>query len=253
MTLITLTNHTPWDDGDKYGDYTVDYRISETDSEGNIEEKVLPYMEGTELGDYFKATHYADAAIGEFINDLDKNGLLDNTVVIIYGDHDAKISKKEYKYFYNYDFETGKLYDNDDERYTDVDYYSYELNRKVPFIIWTKESKGNKLLNKNISTIGGMYDAMPTLSNMFNFDYKYGLGHDLMGKKDNIVVLPNGNWITDKMYYNAQKEEYLLLKDSVVNEEEIEKNKNYAELLLDISDSIIVYDLQNEGKHEKEK
>ena len=142
--------------------------------------------------------------------------------------HDAKISKSEYKYFYNYDFETGDQYDKDDERYVDVDYYNYELNRKVPFIIWTKDSKGSTLLNKNIDKVMGMYDAMPTLANMFNFEYEYALGHDIFSKHDNIVVFPNGNWVTDKMYYNAQKEEYLLLKDSVVNKDEIENNKQYA-------------------------
>ena len=253
VTLITLTNHTPWDEGDKYGDYAVDYKTTVTDESGNVEEKILPYMEETELGNYFKAVHYADSAIGDFINDLDENGLLENTVVVIYGDHDAKISKKEYRYFYNYDFETGETYDKDDERYVNVDYYNYELNRRVPFIIWTKESKNSKLLNKEITKVSGMYDAMPTLANMLNFDYKYGLGHDLMSIDNNIVVFPNGNWITDKMYYNAQKEEYLLLKNSIVNEDEIEKNKEYANTLLEISDAIIVYDLQNEVKDEKEK
>ena len=64
-------------------------------------EKSLPYMEGTELGRYFKSVHYADSAIGDFVDDLDKEGLLDNTVLVIYGDHDAKIAKKEYRYFYN--------------------------------------------------------------------------------------------------------------------------------------------------------
>lgn len=251
VTLITLTNHTPWDEGDKYGDYTVDYKTTTTDEEGNIIETTMPYMEETELGDYFKAVHYADSAIGEFMNALDENGLLDDTVVVIYGDHDAKISKKEYRYFYNYDFETGDLYDKDDERYTEVDYYNYELNRKVPFIIWTKESKGNTLLNKEITNVAGMYDAMPTLANMLNFDYKYGLGHDLLSVKDNIVVFPNGNWVTDKMYYNAQKEEYLLLKNSVVNEDEIENNKTYANKILEVSDATIVYDLQNEDKDEE--
>ena len=67
VTLITLTNHTPWDDGDKYGDYTVDYKKTSTDEAGNVVENTLPYMEDTELGDYFKATHYADSAIGEFV------------------------------------------------------------------------------------------------------------------------------------------------------------------------------------------
>lgn len=253
VTLITLTNHTPWDDEDKYGDYTVDYKYTETDENATVTEKTLPYMEETDLGRYFKSVHYADAAIGDFVNELDAAGLLENTVLVIYGDHDAKIAKKEYSYFYNYDFETGKQYDKDDPRYVDVDYYNYELNRKVPFIIWTKDSKGNKILNQKIDKVMGMYDAMPTLANMLNFDYKYALGHDIFNTDNNIVVFPNGNWVTDKMYYNAQKDEYLLLKDSVVNDEEIESNKEYANKLLEISDSIIVYDLEAGEKNEEEK
>ena len=247
VTLISLTNHTPWDDEDKYGDYTVDYKY--TDENG--EEKVLPYMEGTLLGRYFKGVHYADYAFGVLMDELDKEGLLENTVVVIYGDHDAKIAKKEYRYFYNYDFETGEQYSKDDERYVDVDYYNYELNRKVPFIIWTKNSKGNKKLNREIKTVAGMYDAMPTLANMFNFNYKYGLGHDILSADDNIVVFPNGNWVTNKIYYNAQKDEYLSLDESAVSEEEIANNKAYAEKLLEVSDAIIVYDLEVEKKDEK--
>lgn len=251
ITMITLTNHTPWDEGEKYGDYSVDYKKMVTDESGAVTEVTLPYMEGRELGDYFKAVHYADSAIGEFIDELDNEGLLDNTAIVIYGDHDAKISKNEYRYFYNYDFETGEQYDKDDERYVDVDYYNYELNRKVPFIIWTKDSKENKLLNRKIDKVMGMYDAMPTLANMLNFDYQYALGHDIFSKDDNVVVFPNGNWITDKMYYNAQKEENLLFKDSVVTEDEIENNKAYANKLLEVSDSIIVYDLESGEKNEE--
>ena len=253
LTLITLSNHTPWDDEDKYGDYTVDYKYTETDENGNTVEKSLPYMEGTDLGRYFKSVHYADEAIGEFINELDASGLLDNTVIVVYGDHDAKIAKSEYRYFYNYDFETGDEYEKDDPRYVDVDYYNYELNRKVPFIIWTKDSKDNELLNKEVDKVMGMYDAMPTLANMFNFDYTYALGHDIFSTNENIVVFPNGNWVTDKMYYNAQKDEYLLLKDSVVTDEEIEKNKAYANKILEVSDSIIVYDLEAGEQNEEEK
>ncbi len=251
LTLITLSNHTPWDDEDKYGNYSVDYKYNQTDEEGNIVEKSMPYMEGTMLGRYFKSVHYADSALGEFVDKLDKEGLLDNTVLVIYGDHDAKIAKKEYKYFYNYDFETGKQYDKNDERYIDVDYYKYELNRKVPFIIWTKNSSGDGILNKKVSKVMGMYDAMPTLANMLGFNYKYALGHDIFNIDNNIVVFPNGNFVTDKIYYNAQKEENYLLKDSVVNNDEIEKYKKYANDLLEVSDSIIVYDLEAEKNNEE--
>ena len=245
LTMIMLTNHTPWDGGDKYGDYKVSYTNPETGEE-------MPYMEGRQLGNYFKAVHYADYALGKFIEELDQNGLLDNTVIAIYGDHDAKIAKKEYKYFYNYDFETGELYDNEDPRYVDVDYYNYELNRKVPFILWTKDSKGNKLLNNTVDKVMGMYDILPTMANMMNFKYKYSLGHDIFDNKDNIVVFPNGNWVTDSMYYNAQKDEYLLLKDSVVNDDYVQHNKEYANKLLEVSDSVVVYDLEKELNNEKE-
>ena len=251
LTLITLSNHTPWDEEDKYGDYEVDYKYTGYDESGNMVEKTYPYMEGTELGRYFKSVHYADYALGKFMDRLNEENLLENTVIVLYGDHDAKISKKEYKYFYNYDFETGKEYSKDDERYTKVDYYNYELNRKVPFIIWTKDSKNNKKLNKEITTVMGMYDAMPTLANMFNFNYKYALGHDIFNLDDNIVVFPNGNWITNKMYYNAQKEESYFFDNNTINDNEVESKKEYANKLLEVSDSIIVYDLENEVTDEK--
>lgn len=259
VTMITLSNHTPWDDEDKYGDYSVDYKYKETDENGNEVEKSLPFMEGTELGRYFKSVHFADEALGQFIQELDEAGLLENTVIAIYGDHDAKISKSQYKYFYNYDFETGEQYSSDDERYTKVDYYNYELNRKVPLILWTKNSKGNKKLNKEITSVAGMYNVMPTFANMFNFNTKYALGTDVFSTENNIVIFPNGNWVTDKLYYNAQKEEVMVLQTKEVFDEddltdlkeEVEKNKEYTNKLLEVSNSIIVYDLEADKKDEK--
>ncbi|MEG2351481.1 MAG: LTA synthase family protein [Bacilli bacterium] len=253
VTMIMLSNHTPFDDVDKYGDFSVDYKTTQIDENGNDIEVVLPYMEGTDLGNYFKSTHYADGALNYFFEQLDASGLLDNTVVVIYGDHDAKLAKSEYEYFYNYNPETKETYKKGDAQYRDVNYYSYELNRKVPFIIWTKDSANNKKLNKNIDEVMGMYDVMPTLANMLGLDPKYALGKDIFNTNNNIVVFPNGNWLTDKMYYNAQKEEYLLIKDSVVNDGEIKNNKKYANKLLDVSDSLIIYDLLGEGSDENKK
>ena len=36
------------------------------------------------------------------MTELDNAGLLDNTVVIIYGDHDAKIKAEEYDRYFSY-------------------------------------------------------------------------------------------------------------------------------------------------------
>ena len=247
-TLIMLSNHTPFAEVDKYGDFPVDIKETVTKEDGTTEEVTYPYMEGTKLGNYFKSAHYADGAIGELINRLDEEGLLDNTVVVIYGDHDAKLPRSEYNLLYNYDKETDSLLDKDDPNYKEYDSYQYELGRKVPFIIWTKDMKGTKL-NKEYTNVMSMYDVEPTLGNMFGYSNKYALGHDIFDIKDkNIVVFPNGNWLTNDIYYNSQKEEYLSLTDKAVSEEEIKKNSEYASKLLDVSNEIIVFDLLKEDQ-----
>lgn len=249
--MIMLTNHTPFSEVDKYGEFPVDIKEITTKEDGTTEEVVYPYMEGTKLGNYFKSYHYADSALGDLITGLEEKGLLDDTVVIIYGDHDARLSKKEYNRLYNYDKETDSILDEDDPNYKEYDSYQYELGRKVPFIIWTKDMEGTKL-NQEITNVMGMYDVMPTLGNMFGFYNKYALGHDIFNiKENNIVVFPNGNWVTNKMYYNSQKAAYLSLSEEPITEEEIANNTEYANKLLDVSNDIIVFDLLNEEKNKK--
>ena len=250
-TMIMLSNHTPFSDVDKYGEFDVDIKenVKKTNENGEeVTETVShPYMEGTKLGNYFKSVHYADSAIGELLTELDEKGLLDNTILVIYGDHDAKLPKKDYVKLYNYDKETDEIKDKDAEDYIDVDYYKYELDRSVPFIIWTKDEK----LEKNITTAMGMIDAMPTLANMLGVTPKYNLGNDIMNLDDNLVVFPNGNWLTNNIYYNSNKNEYKVLNtDAVINETEIEKNNEIAAKKLEISNDIILYDLI---KNEKNK
>lgn len=241
-TLIMLTNHTPFSDIESHSDYEVTYKYKKKNEEtGQEEEVTAPYMEGTKLGNYFKSVHYADEAIGQLIDELDQNGVLDNTVIVIYGDHDAKLKKSEFKRFYNYDPETDSVLDKDDPNYKEVDYYQYELNRKVPFIIWSKDNKDKA---KETKKIMGMYDVMPTLGNMFGFKSKYALGHDIFSVDENVVFFPDGNWLTDKMYYNQSKEEGKLLNpDDTVSVDYIQKYNKLADEAVSISDSIIVYDL----------
>lgn len=245
--LIMLSNHTPFSDIDKYGEFPVDIVETKINDAGVEETVTYPYMEGTKLGNYFKSLHYADSALGEFMNGLEAKGLLDDTVVVIYGDHDARLSRKEYEKLYNYNFDTKTFIDEDDEAYREYDSYQYELGRKVPFIIWSKDMEA-KGINKEITNVMGMYDVMPTLGNMLGFNNPYALGHDIFEiGENNIVVFPNGNWVTNKMYYNSQKAAYLSLSEQVITEEEIANNSEYANKLLDVSNNIIVFDLLNEN------
>ena len=245
-TLIMLSNHTPFDDLEDYGPFDVSLKETKVNENGETEEVVYPYMEDTKLGNYFKSVHYADSAIGQLMEDLDKEGLLDKTIIVLYGDHDAKLPKADFSRLYNYDKETDEEKDPESEGYIDVDYYKYELDRSVPFIIWSKDKK----LSKTVNTAMGMVDVSPTIANMLGVKTTYNLGNDVMNLNDNIVVFPNGNWLTNNIYYNTQKDQYKILNTNyIVNTDEIEKNNEYVSQKLSISNDIILYDLiKNESK-----
>lgn len=249
-TLIMLTNHTPFSYIGPFSDYSVDILEETTDSKTNeATTNTKHYLEGTTMGNYLKSVHYADEAIGQFIEQLDEEGLLDNTVIVIYGDHDAKLKTSEYEYLYNFDPETQTMLDVNDPDYHKVDAYEYELNRKVPFIIWTKDKK----FNVEVKEVMGMYDVLPTLGNMLGFESEYALGHDMFSVDENIVVFPDGNWLTNKMYYNNQTGEAKLIDPTQpVTIDYIEKNCKHADEVVTVSNSIITYDLIRKTKESED-
>jgi phosphoglycerol transferase MdoB-like AlkP superfamily enzyme len=252
-TLIMLSNHTPFVDGktnEPFSDFPVNQLITKTNEQGITEEVSTPYMEGTILGNYIKSVHYADEALGELINGLDEQGLLDDTVIVIYGDHDARLPKNDFIRLYNYDPYTDKVKDKNDPTYNDIDYYDYELSRKVPLIIWSKD----KIKSKDVTKVMGMYDVLPTLSNMFGFPNSlYALGNDIFSVKDNMVVFSNGNWLTQDVYYNTQKDEFKILNENaVVSQDYINKYAKEAEEKIDISNDIILYDYIRRSKESEQ-
>lgn len=245
-TIIMLTNHTPFSETDKYGEFDVDIKETITNANGQKEVISHPYMEGTKLGNYFKSVHYADKALGYFFEELEKNGLLENTVIIFYGDHDARLPQSDYERLYNYDPTTDTVRDKDDPLYYDFNDYVYELNRKVPFVIWSKDTI-DKATTYDYPM--GMYDAMPTIGNMFGFYNKYALGHDIFNTKyDNLVIFPTGNWLTKDMYYNNQREESYYINNTIISNETIEYNCELTDKILTTSNNILVYDLIKNSK-----
>ena len=240
-TLITLTNHTPWEDADKISDLKTSYTIS-------IDGKMITrdYLEGKSLGDYIKSMNYMDMAIGQFLDDMEAEGLLEDTVIVIYGDHDARINKRYYDYMYNYDPYTDRVLDEDDYGYKEFNEYDYELSKKVPFIVWSKDLGDSKVIN----TPMGMIDVLPTLGNMLNIYNKYSLGNDIMNitDDDNVVIFQDGSYITNKIYYSAKNNEAYTISNGVITENYISNNSDYANEIIDISNAIITYDLIKELK-----
>lgn len=125
----------------------------------------------TSMGKYFQAIHYADEQIGNFINGLDKKGLLDNTMVVIYGDHEGV-----HKYY--------------NDEITSLSEFQpwWNNDSKIPLIIYNKNIKG-----KEITTAGGEVDILPTTAYLIGLDKnKYEnttMGRNLLNTEKSYAIL----------------------------------------------------------------
>lgn len=244
--LIMLSNHTPFSDLALMEDYktTIDVTIDN-------QTVTRDYLNNTTMGNYLRSVHYADSAIGEFIDNLDKEGLLENTVLVIYGDHDARLDFEDFNLLYNYDAITDTIKTENDEDYIPYTKYNYELDRKVPFIIWTKDQN----YNLNVNTPMGMIDVLPTLGNMIGIHSDYQLGKDIMNLKgdDNTVTFIDGSFLTSKVYYNSPKGEIYSINNEPITEEYIKERTKKSSDLIEVSNDIITYDFIKEIKKQKEE
>ena len=247
-TVITLSNHSPFIYKDKYAPFDLSSNV--VDAKGKS--IVTNYLDGTSVGNYIVSSHSADLSLGNFIDYINESEYFDDTIFVFYGDHDARLSRNEINYLYNYNPLDGSIYEPGDENYVEYDVFDHELNKKTPLIIWSKNKNTREILNKKISYTMGMYDVMPTVGNMFGFKNPFALGHDIFNiKNNNIVVFPNGNYITNEVYYSNQNGKYKTLKNNAVLDEDYVKSRaDYAEERLEVSNAIIVHNLiKNDGKN----
>ncbi len=154
---VTLTSHGPFD-------LPKEYR----------ELKLNPELDDNVLGGYFQSIHYTDAKIGMFIEALKKDGLLDNTVIAIEGDHTGP-----HKY-YNSKIES---LSNPESWWLD------NGNHTVPLIIYNPSIKAPV----KDDVYGGQIDIMPTLLYLLGVDNNVyqntALGRNLLNTKRSYAVL----------------------------------------------------------------
>lgn len=221
-TLITLSNHYPFDDVEKYPEFNVGH------------------LEGTDIGNYLKSYHYADTALQSFVEGMDKEGLLDNAVIVLYGDHLAKISNSDYSKAFNYDKESGEYYTKEDPEYVAINGTFKKELTKTPFIIWSKDQK----FSQTIDAPMGMVDALPTISNMLGIFNPYQIGQDMMSAKENNVVFPDGSWLNEKHYYSVSDSKlYSFESDRVIENPSLVVTNENIDKEIDLSNKIIQNDL----------
>ncbi len=252
-TIITLSNHSPFIFLDKYLPYDLskEYEVLNEET-SNVEKQKIDYLTGSTIGNYIISSHNADIALGEFIDMINKSDSFNNTIFVFYGDHDPRIASDQYNYFYNYNPVTGELLDKDDPNYYDYNEARHIDNRSTPLIIWSKNENVRNLIQGVYEYPMGMLDVMPTIGNMINISNEYALGYDIFNvKDDNIVTFPNGDFITKDYIYDCSKDTIYSFETKEVidkkelNEDFINKLKNYATERIDISNDVIHYDLIN--------
>ena len=208
--LITLTSHYPYEDIAKYGDFPVGE------------------YENTILGNYLKAIHYTDEQLGMFLDKLEATGLLDNSVVVLYGDHYA-IPRDESASLAKF------------LGINEPDDLNWALLQKVPMVIHLPGDKNSGI----ISTYSGEIDLYPTLANLFDLPANNLMGKDLFNAKEGSVIFRNGSFTDGNIYYLSQNNSYYDIKTGVQLEEteELKAKKQNVITRLEYSDEILKHDL----------
>lgn len=208
--LITLSSHFPYDDVNNYGNFNVGQ------------------YENTLLGNYLKAIHYTDDQLGMFFDRLEKEGILQDSVVVLYGDHYA-IPK-------DHSSELAKFFNKDS--LSDLEYIKLQ---KVPMMIHFPDES-----NKGINNIAaGQMDVYPTICNLFDISNKSLMGKDLFNSKDGKVIFRDGSFTDGKNYYSSQTNTYFdISTENKIDENEDLKNKKENALnQLEYSDEILKHNL----------
>ncbi|MFP7694633.1 LTA synthase family protein [Bacillus subtilis] len=210
--LITLTNHFPFDLDEE------DQLIDEYDSSSQT------------LNKYFPTVRYQDEALKRFIEKLKEDGLYDNSVIVLYGDH--------YGISENHNEAMGQFLGKEITPFEEVQL------QKVPLVIHIPGITDKK--PQTIETVGGQIDIRPTLMNLLGIDTKDQIqfGNDLLSdEKLDFTVLRDGSFITDQVVYTDgacyDKETGKPLEET----KQCEAFANKAKQELSLSDEIIYGDL----------
>lgn len=141
----------------------------------------------TYLGNYLKAQNYADAAIGRFIEKLKEQGIYDNSLLAIYGDHHG-LPKAQ----------AGDLYKLLNKTDNKLDWVKLQ---KVPFIVHCSGLEGGV-----IEKTGGQIDIGPTIMNLMGLDNYFTLGKDLLNSDNGYAVFRNSSIVTNDFYYFSDED-----------------------------------------------
>lgn len=149
---------------------------------------------------YLAANIELDNALGLLLDELEDNNLMDDTVIMIFGDH----------YAYGVDKETIWEYDDIKEDNSDMDIHN------VPLLLVSDSYMFDQPIDNYMSSI----DFIPTISNLFSLrvNYQQIFGNDAMSNSEHIVRFADMSFVSKDFSYDSLSEEYVITDEAVTPE-----------------------------------
>lgn len=208
--LITLTSHYPYNFAGIFKDTELD---------------VSPF-EGTLMGNYLTSMKYFDDKFGSFIEGLRNNGLLDSSVIALYGDHTAipKWDMASLEKLLDQNLKNG---------------WEWKNIQRIPLVI---RISGTPAPLGEETNAAGLIDLPETLADLMGFNFKTGFGANLFVKdKSGPVIFRNGSFIINDVFVEPFSEratemsggKALDYSKHVPMAEEAKKRLRYSDMILE--------------------
>lgn len=175
--MTTVTAHAPYNVGSIYGNKNFDLfkDLNITNS----------------LKRYYSKVYELDQGIKYLLEELERTNKLDDTVIILFGDHQPySLGVKQ-----------------------QVDVLGEEAGKnknieKTPLIIYNSQIQG-KIIDDYVSII----DLAPTILNLFDLDYdpRYYVGEDIFDpNSEKRAIFTDGSWQDEVGFFNASNDNFIL-------------------------------------------
>ena len=185
----------------------------------NVLEKSLDETDmKNDFRNYVAAVMEFDHALGLIMEDLTNKGLLENTTIVLFGDHNAY-----YEGLTNY---VKNIYSNNHENYTNL--------FRTPLMIYDKN-----LTPREITKFTTIYDIVPTILDLFGINYYNNIyyGNPIFGNNESIIYSRAYDvFLTDKIYFSNLSR--ITYKDKTVDDEYLDMIENKALQILEKIDYV---------------
>lgn len=172
--IVTLTSHHPFE-------MPEDLQFLNTEGYDGYQDR--------HFKNYLQSIHYVDQAIGKFIDGLEQKGMLDDTMLVIYGDHSTGMTANT------------KAFVEFTEAEDPLNYF--ETNKNVPLILHIPGAEP-----KTFSQVASQLDLAPSLLDVLGGDpaQHHFIGRNMWDAEGGRATFRDGSFITSELSFIASSD-----------------------------------------------